>query len=117
MTGQTPVTSIGSGQPSSTISPPYSNLKDPANVAPGKDFTQSQKNQIINQNMENNGGTVKSDLSGIDLIKPEKSISGVTPSPFEYQVDHIIPKNLGGTNSFMNAQVLSRQENRIKWDK
>ncbi|HAM63657.1 MAG TPA: wall-associated protein [Erysipelotrichaceae bacterium] len=117
MTGQTPVTSIGSGQPSSTISPPYSNLKDPANVAPGKDFTQSQKNQIINQNMENNGGTVKSDLSGIDLIKPEKSISGVTPSPFEYQVDHIIPKNLGGTNSFVNAQVLSRQENRIKWDK
>ena len=60
---------------------------------------------------------MRSDMSGIELTKPEKSQSGVTPSPYEWQIDHIVPKSAGGTNSFANAQVLSRAENRIKWDK
>lgn len=44
-------------------------------------------------------------------------MKGVTPSPDEWQIDHIIPKKAGGTNSYSNAQVLSRFENRLKWDK
>ena len=95
---------------------PYANLVDPPNVGPGKDFTAAQKVQIIQQNKNMNGGVVRSDLSGVELVQPQKSMKGVTPSPLEWQIDHIIPKSAGGTNSFANAQVLSRLENRIKWD-
>ena len=112
--GYTPVTNVGAKKP---ITSPYSNLSDPPNVGTGKDFTASQKNQIIQQNKINNNGIVRSDLSGRVLVKPQKSMKGVTPSMDEWQIDHIIPKSAGGTNSFANAQVLSREENRIKWDK
>ena len=113
----TPVTDIGiSPSKATTIRGPYSNLTDPPNVAPGKDFTASQKSQIIQQNQSMNGGVVRSDLSGIELVQPQKSMKGTTLSPLEWQIDHIIPKSAGGTNSFSNAQVLSRLENRIKWD-
>ena len=112
--GYTPVTNIGTSP--KTNPAPYSNLTDPSNVAPGKDFTASQKAQIIQQNKLNNNGVVKSDLSGQTLVPPQKSMKGVTPPANEWQIDHIIPKSAGGTNSFSNAQVLSREENRIKWD-
>jgi len=116
--GLTPMTEISfsSSTPHATTPGPYSNLVDPPNVAPGKDFTASQKSQIIQQNKAMNGGVVKSDMSGIELVQPQKSMKGVTPSPLEWQIDHIIPKSAGGTNSFSNARVLSRLENRIKWD-
>ena len=112
--GYTPVTNIGTSP--KTNPTPYSNLPDPSNVAPGKDFTASQKAQIIQQNKLKNNGVVKSDLSGQILVPPQKSMKGVTPPANEWQIDHIIPKSAGGTNSFSNAQVLSREENRIKWD-
>lgn len=111
--GYTPITSVGSS-PKANLAP-YSNLQDPPNVAPGKDFTPSQKAQIIQQNKTNNGGVVRSDLSKQILVKPQKSIRGVAPSANEWQIDHIIPKSAGGTNIFSNAQVLSRAENRLKW--
>ncbi|UTC63603.1 HNH endonuclease [Treponema sp. OMZ 788] len=65
---------------------------------------------------DRNNGVVKSDSSGKILTKPVKTQAGVTPSQDEWQIDHIIPKSKGGTNSYSNAQVLSRQENRLKWD-
>ena len=70
-----------------------------------------------------NGGQLKSDLSGLVLISPGKSLPGVTPPANEAQIDHIIPKNPSssnvnsGSNSYSNAQVLSRQENRLKSNK
>ena len=111
--GLTPITEIGF---SSQSTRPYAHLIDPPNVGPGKDFTASQKSQIIQENRLRNGGVVKSDLSGIELVQPQKSMKGVTPSPLEWQIDHIVPKSAGGTNSYANAQVLSRLENRVKWD-
>jgi len=67
--------------------------------------------------MKQNNGVVRSDLSGQKLVRPEKSKKGVTPPGNEWQIDYIVPKDKGGTNSFKNSQVLSRQENRLKWNK
>lgn len=91
-------------------------MKDSKFVGEGKNFTAAQKKNIINENIKNNGGVVKSDLSGVGLVKPQKSTKGVTPSPYEWQIDHIKATNNGGTDSYSNAQVLSRQENGLKWE-
>jgi len=92
----------------------YSHLTDPPTVGAGKDFTAAQKAKIIEANKVRNGGVVKSDLSGKRLTRPQKSKKGMTPDPNEWQIDHINPKHNGGTNSYCNAQVLSRSENRAK---
>lgn len=102
---------------------PYSNLRDSPSVGSGKNFTQSQKAKIYEQNMEKNGGVIRSDLNGEILTVPQKSKSGVTPPSNEAQIDHIIPKKPNdinvspGTNSYDNAQVLSREQNRQKSNK
>lgn len=96
---------------------PYAHLQDSKSVGPGKDFTAAQKRNIIQENMKNNGGVVKSDSSGEVLVKPSKSQRGVTPPQNEWQIDHIVPKDKGGLNSYSNAQVLSRKENREKSNK
>lgn len=58
-----------------------------------------------------NGGVVRSDLPVEILYKPQKA-----GKHNEWQLDHIIPKTKGGSNSYANAQVLSRYENRMKSD-
>ncbi len=101
----------------------YSNLVDHPSVGPGKNFTAAQKAKIYQQNMEANRGVLKSDLNGETLVMPSKSQKGVTPPANEAQVDHIIPRVPSdpsvtpGSNSFENAQVLSRAQNRNKSNK
>lgn len=80
------------------------------------DFDQTRKQSIYEENMKRNGGELRSDQTGKKLDFPQKSQKGVTPSPYEAQIDHIYPKDMGGLNSFDNAQVIERVANRAKWN-
>ena len=51
------------------------------------------------------------------LTQPKKRIKGVTPAPNEWQIDHIVARDNGETNSYSNAQVISRKLNCDKWNK
>ncbi|HGL9500436.1 TPA: polymorphic toxin-type HINT domain-containing protein [Neisseria gonorrhoeae] len=96
---------------------PYGNLSDNKSVGEGKKFTPVQKKAIIQENMNRNGGVVKSDQSGEVLVRPKKSQKGITPPSNEWQIDHVQAKSKGGSNSYKNAQVLSRRENIKKSNK
>jgi hypothetical protein len=91
-------------------------LPDPKNVGEGKDFTAATKRRILEQNKKANGGVIRSDQSGVEAVPSQKSQSGLTPPKNEAQIDHIKPRSQGGTNSPSNAQVLTREENRLKSD-
>jgi hypothetical protein len=87
---------------------PYSHLTDPPGVGPGKEFSPSQRNQIYAANKAQNGGRLRSDVTGRYLSKPGSS------SPNAAQVDHIMPKSRGGSNSSTNAQVVEAFWNQSK---
>jgi len=74
----------------------YSHLKDSKSVGPGKPFTSSQKNKIINENMKKNGGVIKSDLSGKVLDRAVQSKKGVKANMNQGEIDHVKAKSKGG---------------------
>ena len=90
---------------------PYSHLQDHPSVGPGKPFTQTQKRNILEENMQRNGGEIRSDLSGQPLVRAEQHKKDVTPPQNEAHIDHIDERSTGATNSYGNARVLSREEN------
>lgn len=92
------------------------NAEHPNMKHSSSDFDQTRKQSIYEENMRRNGGELRSDQTGKKLDFPQKSQKGVTPSPYEAQIDHIYPKDMGGLNSFDNAQVIERVANRAKWN-
>jgi RHS repeat-associated protein len=106
----------------------YGHLPDPKSVGPGKDFTSAQRANIYDANRQMHGGVLRSDLDGsaLHVDRPGNRLpsipnqGGVTPSPFQPAIDHIRPRNPldptlpRGTNSYSNAQVLSRTQNGAK---
>ena len=77
------------------------------------DFTAAQRELLLQVNRERNGGTMTSDdpADPCQVLDPR----GAANAP---EIDHIIPKVLGGSNFFSNARVVSWQlnnkEDRIK---
>ncbi len=95
----------------------YSNIPDPKNTGPGKNFTPAQRKAIIEENKARNGGQLKSDLSGENADAAVQSKKGVKANMNQAEVDHKIPKSKGGTNKNSNAQVLTKKENIKKGNK
>ncbi|MEH1849916.1 MAG: hypothetical protein V7L25_34330 [Nostoc sp.] len=92
---------------------PYAHLQDPAKTG-NLQFTAAQKKQMYAANLRKHG-QLTCDLTGQQLMRPQKSKKGVKPSHYEAQIDHSLhPFSKGGTNSFSNALVLSRYVNRFK---
>ncbi len=59
---------------------------------------------------------MRSDLDGTLMVDSKKSTRSVTPPTHEVQVDHKIPVAKGGTRTNVNLQLLTRKQNRDKWE-
>lgn len=89
----------------------YSDLIDSKFVGKGKKFTPAQKRKILERNKQHNDGVLRSDLDGSILDEPIQSKSGQKANMSQAEVDHVTPKSMGGSNSYKNAQVLSKTQN------
>ncbi|MBK9260810.1 MAG: type IV secretion protein Rhs, partial [Polyangiaceae bacterium] len=95
----------------------YSHIADPKNIGASTRPTPRQVREMKAANRAENGGELRSDLSGKPMVDAAKSQRGVTPPPNEVQVDHIAPVDKGGTRTQSNLQLITREENRIKWNR
>ncbi len=109
-----------SGGPPPQPQGPYAQLRDGTQIRPGREFTQAQKQRILEANRQRNGGVLKSDdpMDPFpDLSEPVRSVSpGMGGSPQARAmaaVDHIKPRSMGGDNGYGNARVISQHWNNI----
>jgi hypothetical protein len=109
--GTTPKLFEQSGAGAEERGGPYGHLEDPASAGPGKNFTRVQKQKILSENESRNGGVLRDDRSGENLVRPKQSQKGVTPPANEAHVDHVYPRSKDGPNTYSNAEVRSRANN------
>ena len=93
----------------------YISVKDPKNLVNTKP-TPRQVRQMKELNRQQNDGFLRSDLDGTLMVDSKKSTRSVTPPTHEVQVDHKIPVAKGGTRTNVNLQLLTRKQNRDKWE-
>ena len=89
----------------------YSNLPEPRNVGDGKKTTTAQRQRILNENKNQNGGNLKSDGDGRPLNQPSRNQKGQKADMNQAEVDHVIPRSKNGSNSNANQRVISKEEN------
>lgn len=89
----------------------YAHLSDPLGVVPFGDYSGAQRQVILNINRNNNGGQLKSDCVPGQILHDDDS-----SDPMKANIDHIYPRAKGGSNSYSNAQVISRIDNLRKSD-
>jgi RHS repeat-associated protein len=82
-----------------------------AKIEAGRPFSRTQRKDMLNANRARNGGKLRSDKSGRELVPAKQSRAGERHDSNEAHVDHIQPRSKGGSNDPSNAQVLSREEN------
>lgn len=91
---------------------------DPAKGAKeGANFTQKQKQAILEKNKQANGGVLRDDVTGEILNQPKKDVKGVKTDMNSAQVDHVKAKSRNGTNAGSNANVRSKRANTKKSNK
>jgi hypothetical protein len=88
---------------------PYRDIdyKGYGNVRRFADYSVAQRAKILAMNKANNGGSLKSDAPddpNQDLVEAPGSMNSA-------EVDHIIPNSRGGSNSPLNARVISWELN------
>jgi hypothetical protein len=89
---------------------PYSYMVDPPDVAPYKEFSKTQRDTLLSENMSKNGGKIIAD-DGSGLILDDSLPAN---DPLKPNIDHIFPRVLGGSNSYSNAMVIARDANSAK---
>jgi 5-methylcytosine-specific restriction endonuclease McrA len=92
----------------------YSSVPNPRQdaVGPGREFNHDHKVRLREHNRKKNGGLLRSDLDGSVLKQPTQG----SADNMQAEVDHKIPQDKGGPNTSDNAQILSKGQNRDKWD-
>ncbi|WP_329467214.1 PA14 domain-containing protein [Streptomyces sp. NBC_01431] len=83
----------------------------------GLDFTRAGKRDVVALNADKYNGYNLCEWCGREVVQPQKSQRGVTPSQDEWNVDHMEPKAHGGSGTPDNGQLLCRWCNRWKSDK
>lgn len=78
-------------------------------------FNKKTKEKALDRARDENGDVRCAECDKV-CVKPKKSMSGVTPSPDEWQFDHKKPRSKGGSDSLRNCAVLCRKCNRTKSD-
>lgn len=101
------------------VAGPYSHLADDETLAVDI-FTSPQRKKVLSAGYKGKGTYTVGNAEfyrndgkngNKDLVAP------ITTSFIEAQIDHIVPKNKGGGNSYKNAQILDAHFNRSKGDK
>ncbi|HKI01010.1 MAG TPA: HNH endonuclease domain-containing protein [Thermoanaerobaculia bacterium] len=76
-------------------------------VSGNRGYSAAQRTKILAMNRANNGGSLKSDAPD----DPNQDLVEARGSKNSAEVDHIIPSSRGGSNSPLNARVISWELN------